>query len=318
MTLVAPSPKKADPAPSSSSLPRFILRKRAVSDETDDDLANHDLKLPTVTSAFLTGLFADVAQVQDEKQETPAEGAPSSSVSLNGSSNAAACRPVKKSRVSLHHSMSRCGRSFKNLAAVAAGKAPHPPAVLLGNAADSPTGVADLVADVNECPLIPRLSKHDSLHFQLRCVVGDDLLATEGGGPSSSDDAYWTVLEAGVLAFPNLPHAVSSSSCNTLTRNLSDLQTSLTETRDGAKEEAYGWFVAVDDIGGGSAIDPYRSAVDPYAKSASATPAGGGSTKTVPDLAFVAPTAPHAVNQDDEVEWAKAADMVDDVLGDFF
>jgi hypothetical protein len=285
-----------------------------VSDGTDDDLANHDLKLPTVTSAFLTGLFADVAQVQEKKQEVFEKGSTISSDPLNCSSNTAACRPAKKSRVCLHHSMSRCGRSFKNLAA--AGKAVEPPTALFGNAADSPTGVADLVSDVNECPLIPRLSKHDSLHFQLRCVVGDDLGASESGSPPSSSDAYRTVLEAGELAFPNLPHAVSSSSCNTLTRNLSDLQTSLTETRDGAKDEAYGWFVAVDDLAGGP-IDPYRSAVDPYAKGTSSA-IGGACATTVADLAFVAPTAPLAVNQDDEVEWAKAADMVDDVLGDFF
>ena len=41
----------------------------------------------------------------------------------------------------------------------------------------------------------------------------------------------------------------------------------------------------------------------------------GGSSN---DLAFLAPTAPLACNHDEEVEWAKAADTVDDVLGDFF
>ena len=38
----------------------------------------------------------------------------------------------------------------------------------------------------------------------------------------------------------------------------------------------------------------------------------------VQGLAFQAHTAPKASNHDAEVEWAKAADTVDDVLGDFF
>jgi hypothetical protein len=42
------------------------------------------------------------------------------------------------------------------------------------------------------------------------------------------------------------------------------------------------------------------------------------STASTDDLAFKAPTAPKATNYDAELEWAKAADTVDDVLGDFF
>lgn len=265
----------------SSSLPRFILRKRSVSESDDgcDSDRDAELKLPTVTSAFLSGLFADVAQVVHE--------APNEATDPE-------CRPVKKSRVSLHRSMSRCGRSFKNLAAAAS---------LFGNSADSPTGVADLVSDVNnKCPLIPRLSKNDSLHFQLRCVVGG------GAGRGYSSEADRTVLEAGELAFPNLPNTVSNSSCSTLTRNLSDLQTSFPENND---KEAYGWFVAVDE-------DPAHPKDDPPSRSAAIAEALACVAVPTTDLAFVAPTAPHAINQDDEVEWAKAADMVDDVLGDFF
>ena len=36
------------------------------------------------------------------------------------------------------------------------------------------------------------------------------------------------------------------------------------------------------------------------------------------NLAFQAPTAPKGPAQEAEVEWAQAADTVDDVLGDFF
>jgi hypothetical protein len=51
-------------------------------------------------------------------------------------------------------------------------------------------------------------------------------------------------LEAGELAFPNLPNTLSNSSCSNLPRNLSDLQTSLAENND---KKAYEWFVPVDE-----------------------------------------------------------------------
>lgn len=210
------------------ALPRFNLRKRNASQDREPSV------LPSVNSAFLSGLFADVAQVQMDKSEPPVS------------------RPVKKSRVTMTRSISRNARSYKNL----------------GDVLKSPTGVEHFFNGPKAT-----LSKEDSLHFQLSCV----------------SDSF----NAGKLAFPQLPASVSNSSCNTLTRNLSDLQSSLSEAQD---KETYGWFVDVDGES--------RETADPYANSSS--------------LAFVAHTAPNATNQDDEVEWAKAADTVDDVLGDFF
>lgn len=91
------------------------------------------------------------------------------------------------------------------------------------------------------------------------------------------------------LAFPHLPSSVSDSS--------------LTLTRKGqqspeSEKNTYGWFVEIDD--------DYEHAVDAYYNS------------TNKNLAFIAPTAPKAHCYDAEVEWAKAADTIDDVLGDFF
>ena len=108
--------------------------------------------------------------------------------------------------------------------------------------------------------------------------------------------------------FPHLPAAVSmSSSCKSLTRNSSsDLQSSLAEAqqKEAAQQEQYGWFVVTDEDD--NRHDALQS--KPLAES-------GPSSS---DLAFMAPTAPLASNHDEEVEWAKAADTVDDVLGDFF
>lgn len=240
----------------STALPRFNLRKRSVS--TDREKAN----LATVNSAFLTGLFADVANVESNDTESSSDDSVGV-VSLDA-------RPFKKSRASMNKSISRCGRSFKNLRQLSM---------------ESPLGVMDLFKasfSAENAPMLP-MSSHDSLYFQLNCVSGDSVVKPD------------TVLDAIELAFPHLPATVSNSSCSTLTRNLSDLQSSLTESEE---KDSYGWFVAVDDE------STNRDIADPYANAK--------------NLAFVAPTAPNAVNHDAEVEWAQAADTVDDVLGDFF
>lgn len=74
-------------------------------------------------------------------------------------------------------------------------------------------------------------------------------------------------------------------------------------SHDDSDDCGFGWYVDMDsddDVDNRTITDPYKSA-------SSITP-----------LAFSAQTAPKAVDQVAEVEWAKAADMVDEVLGDFF
>jgi hypothetical protein len=69
--------------------------------------------------------------------------------------------------------------------------------------------------------------------------------------------------------------------------------------------ESYGWFVTMDDD------DYHTPSIAPAQKA--------DSSSSLNALAFSAATAPKGSNQHDaEVEWAKAADTVDDVLGDFF
>jgi len=65
----------------------------------------------------------------------------------------------------------------------------------------------------------------------------------------------------------------------------------------------YGWFVELDDNDNEEAA---YAAENCYKKSAGC------------DLAFKASTAPKRSHYEDQVEWAYAADTVDDVLGDFF
>lgn len=135
------------------------------------------------------------------------------------------------------------------------------------------------------------------------------------------------------LAFPRLPATVSDSSCAAaaaatttvafaagLNRELM-LHASRTEKGNAdagnnghsRKESHFGWFVDLDEHHGAATAD---SQEPPAAKMTCAVSSD--------DLAFKAPTAPAllegpvAAAQEAEVEWAKAADTVDDVLGYFF
>lgn len=243
--------------------PRWSLKKRPVTADRDAALG-HALGLPTVTSAFLSGLFADVANASGE--EPNIQAIPCEDPRLDGQ------KSYKKSRVSMTRSMSRCGKSFK----------------ILDEASPAPISIP--VSPPSSVSSNDSLSRQDSLLHQLHCV-------SSASSAKSSQTVTPTVFDA-TLAFPHLPPTVSSSSCSTLTRNLSDLQSSLSET---SNKDSYGWFVEMDD--------------EEPVKVQSFAPYKAASTSA---LAFKAPTAPKATNYDAELEWAKAADTVDDVLGDFF
>jgi len=121
-----------------------------------------------------------------------------------------------------------------------------------------------------------------------------------GAAPTFPEEALDAIL--GGVAFPHLPPVVSESSCSSsknLTQSLA-LHAPDAETNENAKKESYGWFVVTDEL------ESTDHTIDAYKK----TPSN--------DLAFSAVTAPKCVDHDAEVEWAKAADTVDSVLGDFF
>jgi hypothetical protein len=236
----------------SPSIPRINLRKRTVSGDSGAMIVS------SVNSAFLSGLFADVARVQDESPPPPP-----ASESTSREEGETMVPPSKKSRLSLNKSISRCAKSFKSIA----------------DALLSPTGVVDNA--------LYSFDREDSLHYQLCCVSDKDGVQTTE-----------SLRDVAKLAFPQLPATISNSSCSSLTRKLSDLQSSIAEN---IQKESYGWFVDMDNEEEADTHDY----TDPYAASKK-------------DLAFSAPTAPKASDYDAEVEWAQAADTVDDVLGDFF
>lgn len=126
------------------------------------------------------------------------------------------------------------------------------------------------------------------------------------------------------LFFPALPPTVSALSCNGTSSVCSNYghipadvklnrQVSLNEDApmipnafsklESENNSPYGWFVATDDD-----------------KEPSGPNSGfrGHLVSPLDDLAFKAPTAPKRVDDNAELEWACAADTVDDVLGDLF
>lgn len=128
------------------------------------------------------------------------------------------------------------------------------------------------------------------------------------------------------LVFPCLPPTVSESSCssNNLTQtsvqaaqvletasHLNQLPNSCKTHIEGEHDskDTYGWFVDMD-------LQEDRDRADVILAAQENVKAALGEDN---DLSFKAFTAPKKTTElDEEVEWAKAADTVDDVLGDFF
>lgn len=271
-----------------SSPGRFNLRKRSVpSDQPDVNLGSYN-------SDFLSGLFADVASAHQDSNDSQEEASPvQEQVEDHSDPRLDTTLSVKRSRTSLTKSISRCGRSFANLAHLQS-----PVAVELFDDCTMPSP-----ASTSELGQSSSMKRMDSLHFQLGCV---------GISPKSIK----SVVDIVDMAFPHLPPTVSDSSCKQgdLTqkpvRAVPDCETRCQASsfaNDGDdKKESYGWFVDMDD----QDEEPEHSSEDPYAT---------GDHAAATDLAFQAPTAPKGKsNHQAEVEFALAADTVDDVLGDFF
>lgn len=258
---------------------RFSLKKRPIRN------SNNVVNISSYNSDFLTGLFADVAKVS-VISDTPSKSKRSvgiiSSLDDNESGSMNVPAPSKKSRTALRKTLSRVQASAMNLSS-------------LGSVV-SPKGINEFFrlpgdSQVNDCleSLTHNHHHQESLQFQLNCVSES----------SETDSApKHTVEDAAKIAFPNLPATVSDSSCHAgLTRVNLVRQASIPEN---FTKESFGWFVDLDDNQSVQA-DPSL----PYAVSSDS-------------LAFQAPTAPKRVNDDAELEWAQAADTIDDVLGDFF
>ena len=227
--------------------------------------ATHDLALSSCNSAFLSGLFADIAEANRIQNDLRIDQVPN---------------PRKKSRISMTRSISRCEKSFANL---------H----MVGDKVNRINPVSGETAESSSTPI----ERDNSLTYQLHCV----------SSASSNESDTLRVTNFGLVAFPHLPATISNSSCDhlaKLTRRHSDQLMSDSETDP---KESYGWFVNFDEDD--ECILPLTYAARiPFSSSSS-----------ICDLAFSTSIAPKRSSQHDaEVAWARAADTVDDVLGDFF
>ena len=237
------------------------------------------VNLSSYDSGFLTGLFKDVAQASVLTQFEIGEKREAACIEASSDESLSSV-PTKKQRLSLNRCLSRARASQLNLSE-------------LTESLPSPRAIHDFPANTTSTSTrgtpTPAMTTQDSLAYQLDCV---------------SNESSNSVGDAGRFAFPNLPTSISDSSCSTgLTRARLVRQPSSPENND--IKESFGWFVDLDDNSHQTSMPPPQRA-------------GISAIVSSENLAFQAQTAPKGEHDEAELEWAKAADTVDDVLGDFF
>jgi hypothetical protein len=302
-----------------TSMPRLSLRKRSAPEALEVSSLFSPAPttgLPTVNSAFLSGLFADVAKVQGNDDET-------TPVAVEDNEP----QTAKRSRTSLKLFPLAAKRSFVNLGALVPSvpedipRRNMPSVVDLHSIIDNVLPDAAVVNGISPSPTSSELSRVDSLLFQLKCVSP----SVHGSSVDlkTADDAI-------SLAFPLLsrtsgPESPRDHETFTLTRIVSDLERSVTAHDDNIPKESYGWFVEMDDDDTPSTMHvktndgAHRSDLDASVPNGPLTFPKLSATSATSGLAFLASTAPKAsLEHDAAAEWAKAADTVDDVLGNFF
>lgn len=260
---------------------RFTLKKRAIRKSLDD------VNISSYNSDFLSGIFADVAKIAGITGSSSAKRSRHEPVTTLSDYVTGNESPMKKQRTLLSASMNRCKYSLYNLSDLDDPRSRDSVVEESRQVVESSPQPHGLTTSLEDTPqTVTQSARQDSLAFQLDCVAG-------------SECSNLTTETAAVVAFPNLPATVSDSSCSAgLTRGSLIKQASSPEKLP--HKESFGWFVDLDDheSNEGETISSYST--------------------SCPDLAFQAPTAPNASHNDAAVQWAKAADTVDDVLGDFF
>ena len=356
-TMGPPNNIAVDITTASSRNVRFALRKkRAFAARTmmiNDNENVSPVNLSSYNSDFLSGLFADVAKANvlkefeiespslnttssttpssmfDDERETSSTSSPSHLISDPMNSP----RPFKKSRLNLRSSLYRSRASCMNLLDIQQQQQQEP---------SSPKGINEiemLEKQERSVSAHNKNKKQDSLAFQLDCLETQEITTTTGAlsiseivsDSPSNKKSKKVVKDVAMLAFPNLPSAISDSSCESSnTHSGTTTVTSLTResgvphgpsseiaassTRRGSSKESFGWFVDLDEQ-----EESRSSSGEDFVHSSSLTVTTNNKNASTEDLAFQAPTSPKRVtNHDEEMEQAYAADTIDSVLGDLF
>jgi len=233
-----------------------LQRKRILETSSSSSSSPKNINQPFLSSygsAFLSGIFADIAQasVDDDPQQ--------STVSKSDEPH------PKKARSQASTSLGRQPKSCKALA----------------NQFDGTSGEEEKAALSPASAVVSPRPKNSALKIQL------------------FNDQVRELQDMAFPSLPNIPAAISSGSCTTLSSAVASRNVDEGEQGD---SPSYGWFVSIDG--------------DAYSGDNSLVSSPGFLPNTRPDLAFKAVANPST--QDMEVQQALAADTVDDVLGDFF
>ena len=237
----------------------------------------------TFNSDFLSGIFQDLAEATSHKATPMSSGI--SEAHLIDNESIASSRPNKRARFSSSSLSST--KSFSNLTA--------------------------------------QISESDSTVSSSLSSLPVTQASAEVSNPVTMENTAEKIVDTVFnnsfcnIGFPCLPTAVSESSCssNNLTQTAVHaaqvLETPLNSNVEGEQEERdeYGWFVEMDE----DSLHQRFDAVDDAAKNCRAM-----ASEAPADLTFVPTLTPKKpkIELDSEVEWAKAADTVDDVLGAVF
>jgi len=354
------STSAVDATTASSRNARFSLRKKRNFAKTmiNDNEEFSPVNISSYNSDFLSGLFADVAkanvlkefQIEPPSTSTPSDTTRSTTIrSCNRSASSHVIsdssdspRPLKKSRMNLRPSLYRSRASCMNLLARQQQQQSHNTPFESESTITKPSSPKSI--DEIEMPEKKERSssvftvqntnektnkKQDSLAFQLDCLettstgeLSISAIASISPPANTKNKKVVKDVDVAMLAFPNLPSAVSDSSCESnthaitatgLTRESAPVPhgpapeiagaASPSSEERSASKESFGWFIDLDD----DETSPVSSSTVTDKKASS------------DDLAFQAPTTPkRSTNHVEEMEQAYAADTIDSVLGDLF
>lgn len=330
---------------------RFNLRKRKVVSVSGTSCAG---SLSAVNTDFLSGLFADLEQtastdtdtatnanVQEDEEHyvTDGESCPNTPV------------PSPRKRARLGRTLSRCTKSYVSLSSVlrtnstdsyvekfqdqctkiggsrqgkAARALPTLPAddelTSTSTGATTTTAPHGVASDVLADSLTAAAALADAVFPHLPHTVSDSPLRKRPKTASQQD-----IISADLTAQPSASSTEASSGCVAEPLHVAPEMTlaeaffgtaedggpalaAVTSTEadesSSGKGDSFGWFLDLDTPTDASE----EHITDAYADG------NGSSSSSSSSLAFQAPVS--VANHDAEVEWAKAADTVDDVLGD--
>lgn len=283
------------------------LRKRKLSFLTSspDDRSF----VPSVTADFLSGIFEDLAQVHSAQSDAYTDTVPNpllhslpSDSHLVHSDSEVSNGPCKRFK-----GMNRCSKSFAQL----------PNGQTLDKISRIHATTTTYEYDLHpQSPPDPSCVATATDSTALAHPISADLKAAQ-----IADQVFQDSFCDVHIAFPTLPATVSASSCSSNNLTQTSVQAAQvletppsTESSDveGSEQgDTYGWFVEMDE----EHVQQRFLAVEAATESCKAI-------ANPPDANLTFRTATVAnqvtVELDSEVEWAKAADTVDDVLGELF